>query len=324
MQNTKGSLTHSRMACFRDCPRKHYLRYELGLTAEKEGLALRIGSAFHLAMEKHDKDGGAWEDDLGLEDPFDRALVMGMFQGHLDRYESDEDQMEVVATELEFDIALINPETTRPSTVWRFRGKIDRVVRLADGRLALQEYKTTTRDFSPGAEYWQKLHMDQQLSIYVIAARELGYDVQTVLYDVTRRPMLKPLKATPEDKRKYIQKTGELYANQRAEDEDPGEYAIRVSAAIDADPEKHFSRIEIARLDQDLDDCRGEIWSQQLVIRECQRSGRWWKNPGACYGIFPCDYLPICLNRDLESNTPIGFVRLENVHPELGDATDGG
>ncbi len=48
-----------------------------------------------------------------------------------------------------FDIALVNPETGRPSTNWRLAGVIDRIVRLPDGRLALMEYKTTSRDFAP-------------------------------------------------------------------------------------------------------------------------------------------------------------------------------
>jgi hypothetical protein len=181
------------------------------------------------------------------------------------------------------------------------------------------EYKTTSRDFAPGAEYWLRLHLDQQLSIYVIAARELGYPVETVLYDVTRRPLLRPLKATPEALRRYT-KDGRLYAQQRDRDETPEEFAARVAGDIAERPDHYFARIEIARLEQDLEECAGELWQQQLSIREAQRARRWFRNPGSCFEPYPCEYLSICLNRDLETTTPMGYTRLSNVHPELSGA----
>ena len=195
---TPQLLTHSRLACFRACPRRHYLRYELGLRTETTGFALRVGSAFHRALEACDK-GEDPESALaeGLDDPFDLALVAAMFDGHQRRW--GDAGIEPVASELAFDLPLVNPATGAATPIWRVAGVIDRIVRMPDGRLALMEYKTTSRDFAPGADYWLRLHLDPQLSIYVVAARELGYDIQTVLYDVTRRPALRPLKATPED-----------------------------------------------------------------------------------------------------------------------------
>ena len=308
-------LTHSRMACFRSCHRRHWIRYELGVRPEKVDLIRRVGSAFAAAVEAHSKDGDV-ETAItkGIEDPHELALVVSMFTGHLNRWMND--PIEHVAAELEFDIPLVNPKTGARTPTFRLRGKIDRIVRLADGRLAVMEYKTTSRDFSPDADYWLRLHLDPQLSIYVLAAREIGYDIETILYDVTRRPALRPLKATPEEKRKY-KVGGALYANLRENDETPEEYAARLSTSIAEKPDYHFARIEIARLEQDLDDCRSEVWMQQLDIRAAQRSGYWYRDPGACFNPVSCDYLPICQNRDLEEVTPSGFVRVEDVHPEL-------
>jgi len=316
-------LTHSRMACFRSCPRKHYLRYELGLSSVVEGAPRRIGSAFHAALDAADKGLEVSFESLGMADEYEIAMVAAMLDGHSSQQAAAEDGIEAVESELEFDLPLLNPETGKPTPVWRFCGVIDRIVKLADGRLALMEYKTTSRDFSPGAEYWLNLHMDMQLSLYVIAARALGYDVETVLYDVTRRPGMKPLRATPAESRKFT-KDGALYANQRANDETPDEYYDRIIADIDLRPEYYYARIEIARLDQDIADCRAEVWQQQQAIREAQRTKRWYRNPGSCYGMFPCDYLPICLNRDIETTTPNGFVRVVDVHPELSAATSEG
>jgi hypothetical protein len=229
-----------------------------------------------------------------------------------------------VASELAFDIPMVNPATGAATPIWSLGGVIDAIVRLPDGRIAVLEFKATSRDFAPGADYWLRLHLDPQLSIYVIAARELGYEVETVLYDVTRRPALRPLKATAPEARKFT-KDGRLYANQRDRDETPEEFAGRVAADIAAKPDQYFARIEIARLDQDLDECRAEMWWQQLAIRAAQRSGHWFRNPGSCFEPLPCDYLAICQQRDLDTHTPAGFLRSDTVHPELaGTATLGG
>ena len=309
------TLTHSRLACYRACHRRHYLQYELGLRRERDDLPRRIGTAFAAAIEAYSKGQHEHFDVFdAMDDPFEAALVVSMFTGHIHRWADD--PLERVAEELEFDIPIRNPQSGYATPIFRLRGKIDRIVHLDDGRMALMEYKTTSRDFSPSADYWLRLHMDPQLSLYVLAARELGYDIDTILYDVTRRPALRPLQATPEDKQKFTAQ-GNLYANQRAEDETPEEYTTRLSEAIADKPDHHFARIEIARLDQDLENCRNEVWMQQLEIRAAQREGHWYKNPGACFTPFKCDYLPICQHQDLETVTPLGFYRLEDVHPEL-------
>ena len=308
-------LSHSRLSCFRDCPRKHYIKYELGIRSDTESVPLRVGSAFHAALEAADKGLDIEATiDARLEDDYEAAMVAAMFYHHQAQWAAD--PLEVIASEQEFNLPLINPDTGSQTQVWRFGGKLDRIVRLPDGRVALEEYKTTSRDFAPGADYWLRLHMDSQLSLYVIAARAIGYDVETVLYDVTRRPQSRPLRATPEDKRKY-KKDGALYANQRDRDERPEEFVVRVADDISSRPEHYFARIEIARLDQDLDECAAELWQQQQTMREAQKSGRWYRNPNSCVGNFNCEYLPICMNSDLNMNTPAGFVRSSEIHPEL-------
>jgi hypothetical protein len=311
-------LTHSRLACFRACPKRHLYAYEYGLRPIEDSEPLRVGKAFALAVETDAKGGDV---DMALAgqigDPFEFALVASMFTAHKDRY-ANEPKEEHVAAELPFDIALVNPETGRATPTWRLAGKIDRIVKLADGRIALKEYKTTSRDFAPGADYWLRLQLDMQLSLYLVAARELGYDVTTILYDVTRRPALRPLKATPLDARKFT-KDGALYKTQRDRDETPAEYSFRCTSALVEDPVRSFARIEIARTDADLAEAQAETWIQQLNIREAQRSGRWYRNPEACVSATgqKCDFLPVCQNSDLATRTPQGFRRVETVHEEL-------
>jgi hypothetical protein len=320
-------LTHSRLTSFRACPRKHFLRYEVGIAPEQDDFALRVGTAYHAALEAADlgQDPEAAITALGTLEPHDAAMVAAMFSVHRDYWSGQ--TLEVIATELQFEMPIVNPDTGHASRIWSIAGKIDRIYRLPSGLLAVQDYKTTTDDISPGSDLWLRLSLDQQMSIYVLAARALGHDVQAILYDVTVRPMLRPHKATPIEQRKYTQKAtklddgtvrpaGSLYANQREVDETPEEFAARVAAAMRAEPERYFARHEIARLDRDLEETRYDIWTQQLAMREAQRSDRWFRNPSHCAR---CAYLAIC-GQNLQRNpacAPSGFRILPEVHSEL-------
>lgn len=313
-------LTHSRMSCYRTCPRKHQLRYEIGLVPDTDSVALRIGTAFHLAKEAADlgSDPEAAIEQAGILDPYETALVAAMFTVHQERWEGD--ALEVLATELAFQLPLRNPATGRPTSSWSFAGVIDRIYRLPDGRLAIQDYKTTTEDIAPGSDYWLRLSLDQQMTLYVIAARELGYDVQTILYDVTVRPLHRPLLATPPERVK-LKKDGTPYANTRLVDETPAEYAARVADIMRERPDRFFARHEIPRLDSDLAATASEMWQQQLAIRAAQKSGHWWRNTGACAAPYRCSYLSVC-GSELDPNYPPDGYRYEtDVHPEITRAT---
>lgn len=324
-------LTYSRLQCFRACPRRHELRYEIGIEPEEPSVALRVGTAFHAAQEACDL--GLDVDTVVMQsvgDPYMAALVMAMFTVHREQPHGDE---EVVATELGFDLPLTNPETGAASKVWRLAGKIDRIYR-SGGRLIKKDYKTTTEDISPGSDYWLRLSLDQQMSIYLIAARELGHDIQSILYDVTVRPQLRPHKATPPEERKYTQKAskladgtvrpaGSLYAGQREVDETPVEFCVRVADTMRANPSDYFARHEIPRLDSDLEEARREMWSQQQTMREMQRRAYWYRNPGSCVTPYRCAYLPICQGQVSQDRVPAGFRLLADVHPELSTASPG-
>jgi len=319
--NAMNLLTNSRAGTFRTCPRKHYLRYELGIAPEQESAALRVGRGFH-ALQEFFAGGDSPESAQALLqdlDPYEQALVAAMFTVHRERWSADPPH-EVVASELSFELPLRNPETGAASPIWRRAGVIDKIYRV-DGRLLIKDYKTTTEDISPASDYWTRLMLDQQMTIYVDAARELGYDVQGIFYDVAVRPMHRPKMATPADQRKYT-KAGTLYAAQREVDETPDEYCARVADAMREDMGRYFVRHEIARLDSDLEDVRYEQWCQQLAIREGQRSGRWMRNPSACAGLYRCPYLNIC-HQHLTPDTPApdGFRILADVHPELARTT---
>ena len=379
-----STLTHSRQSSYRTCPRRHYLRFELALSREAKPSYLCIGSAFHAAVDARAK-GEPLPPALDDMDPHDMAVAAAMVQVH------DELQppLDMVASELVFKLPLRNRRTGRQSTLWTWEGVIDGIAELPGGRLALVERKTTSRDVSPGGDYWLQVMRDQQISQYVMAARQEGWDVTTVLYDVVRRPMHQRRRATPEADLTYnrpavefskIEKhgdgtktfsvsvngeaagnavtvdgewfikslwlngneqdvghlgpllteakkaikdqiaehvTGPLHARHRLLDETPEEYTVRLADLMREDPEKYLQRIEIPRLQSELDATLDDQWTLQKAIRGAQRSGEWPRNPDACVTPYRCAYVDICDRTDLETTVPEGFVRVDNLHPEL-------
>lgn len=333
-------LTHSRMACAKACLRKHHYMYELGIRPARESDALTIGRAVHAGLEafaagpKEDFDAAVlnamkvatsgydvvpeYVTDL-YEWTIQRVTVERLVHAYLLRHRDD--QLEVVAAECEFNLPLVNPDTGAISRTFNLAGKIDRVVRTSDGRLAVLETKTTVSSLTDGADYWARLRLDSQISIYVHAARRLGFDVETVLYDVIRKPMIEPYRATPLDKRKFT-KEGKLYGNQRECDETPDEFAERLSADIASRPDFYFARREIPRLESDLAEAQAEWWQQAQLLRDCQRTGRWFRNTASCLQPYRCPFTELCFTgTHPEQSLPAGFVRVENVHPELTEGT---
>ncbi len=342
----KQLLTHSRGQSCKTCFKQHYFAYEMRLRPIKIGEPLTEGSAFHDGKEIYDIIAGTheekkaagmaaiakkysqqpkWIDSAEAEHKWicSGVKMAVLYSCHCDYWANDE--IQVVATEMEYRQPLINPDTGRASRTFDSGGKIDRIVNWG-GRLAVQEYKTTSDDIGPDSDYWKRLRIDSQISGYVLGARDSrtpdapnGYPVETVLYDVTRKPALRPYKATPMESRKY-KKDGTLYAAQHETNESPDDYGRRIYEAIQAEPHRYFRREEIARLESDLVEHQHDQWSMQNIIREAQNTGRWPRNTGACknwYG--KCAYFDLCTSGvEVDPlHPPEGFEVLDTAHPEL-------
>jgi len=327
-------LTSTRLATLRRCPKQHYFRYELGLSRVRTSDALRLGAAFHRGLELHNRGSDAaeaidqaaagyehmpeWADDFGWR--VECEVVRQLLTGHFWRYENDD--VEIINVERTFELPLVNPNTGRRSRTFVLAGKIDAIVRLADGRLAVLEYKTCGEDIGPDSAYWLRLRCDPQISQYVLAARALAYDVATVLYDVARKPTISPLRATPPNKRKYT-KDGRLYASQRERDETPEQYGLRLLRDIGDRSDYYFQRREVPRLEDELAEFQAELWQQAKQLLDARRHGRWFRNVQR-FTCGTCEFSDLCLNgvRVAPGVAPAGFQILTNVHPELSAGED--
>jgi hypothetical protein len=259
-----------------------------------------------------------------MTDPFDLARAEVMLRGYDARWLADADRLDVLAVEAEFSAPLVNPESGQPSRTWTLGGKLDVVARERDGdlRTLIIEHKTTSGDAGPGSDYVKRLRLDGQVSTYYAGAEALGYKPDGCLYDVLVKPGQRPLKATPEESRKFT-RDGRLYANQRDRDETPDEYMLRCAEAIAADPNAYFLRAMVVRLDGEVEEAMADTWQLGRGMRENEIARRYPRNPDACvrYGR-TCEFFGVCTG-EASLDDPGLFRRSEQLHPELSSNADG-
>ena len=341
-------ITNSSATCMKNCLRKYHYRYNLGLTRAETAQPLRTGTAIHLGLELWAKGAEPiealreaikdYETTPEWADAYDwrieSEIVGALLTGYFNYYGHTETLVEHLEVEKSFDIPLVNPETGYPSRTFRLAGKRDGLVRW-NGRLSILEHKTTAQDIGADSKYWLRLRVDTQISLYVKAAREEGHDVVAVLYDVIRKPSIRPrqipvldsnrLKIVSDEngKRVYLKSGKPRQAAKKEEGwtlstkpESPDEYGNRLSQDIAERPEFYFARREIPRLDDDLDRFSHEIWQLAQNLRQCQKNGHWYPNPG--YNCDFCEFSDLCMQSvTVDADTiPSGFVRREG-HSEL-------
>jgi hypothetical protein len=255
---------------------------------------------------------------------------------------------ETVATELPFEVSIRNPETGGISTKYKLCGKIDKIVRRGD-RLFVKEHKTTKDNIEPGSDYWAERRLDSQISLYVMAARQLGYAVEGVLFDAFHKPGISPKKLTQADSKPFLaggnveycgqtfgvtadgstvvvgEEAAEVDATGKAPiiRETPAMFGARLLQELMAKPGYYFQCIEVARTDADIEAAQYELWATMQTINSMRTSGHWITHEQSCTSRGRCPYTTYCFNGIDPGDGPIeGFVAIDDLHPELRKETE--
>lgn len=308
--------------------------YNLGYRSVEDVESLRFGSAIHLGLE-------AWWLGKGIDaaiacateqavDAFEAARLRVLLRGYDVRWSGE--CHAVAGVEVEFRAPLVNPETDAESRTYELGGKVD--VLLERGFI---EHKTCSQEIGLGSVYWRKLILDSQVSTYYAGAKALGRDVDHCLYDVIRKPALRPghVPLTDEDGVKIVldldgnrvrTKNGKKWREAgdasldyvlQTRPETPEEYEARLTEDVAANPDKYYQRGKVVRLEADEREAQLDAWQLARAMREAELAGRFPRNVDACerYGRL-CAFFDVCCGvASLDDETR--FVRVENVHPEL-------
>lgn len=296
-------LTHSQLSTLQSCPRRYYYQYVLGIRKHREGEApLQIGKLFHELLEH-----GKLPD---CDDEFFAATAQALYNGYQEYWKDS--NIEVIQREAEFDIPLVNPKTNKPSRNFTVAGKIDCIGKWR-GNTVLVETKTTGENLDPASDYWRKLRMDQQISIYRLGCPK----AVTTIYDVVRRPTMNPhakvMHCTVCGQRR-LKKTkecgcGDISKERNEAPETPAEYFQRITDDIKLRPEYYYARQEIPRLRADLDQFKKDLWAKQQMLTMRIKVGCWDRNTGACNSRWRCQYLDFCQSGFDDDILPEGFYR---------------
>ena len=146
----------------------------------------------------------------------ERAILLYTIAGYNWRWADDD--LEVVATEIPFELPLVDPSTGEVVPDVIIPGKIDKLLRNKQGKLYVGEHKSTGSPIDSGSSYWSHLSMDTQTTLYVYAARKLQLSgklteygifpdddlISAVYYDVWHKPQTRPKKLTQAESKKFI------------------------------------------------------------------------------------------------------------------------
>lgn len=225
----KIHLSASALKCFKACPLRYHGAYDLGIRKIEDSEAQRIGTNWHSILELADDMDAVvahlnerygnipdYMDKEKLE--IERIKILYTLTGYLWYYQNNNE--EVLATEIPFEIPVINPETGRALPNVINRGKIDKLIRI-NGQVFVKEHKSTSNSVDPDSRLWKALGLDTQTNNYVYAARILqhrgdlvqyGIDhpnggdvIAGVYYDCWHKPGISPKKLSQADSKKFVE-----------------------------------------------------------------------------------------------------------------------
>jgi len=348
-------LTNSMRSSWNACHRKYKFSYVDMYKRARTSDALTFGTAFHSMMEVYwlkainepNKSDIRIADDIiaivekyeiDNDNAFTAKTLLALFDGYVAKYlDDDRNRFACVSVEQYFKTDLLNPETNGKSKTFSLAGKIDGIIAdKSTGEILILEHKTTSEDIDPTSNYWMKLPIDGQVSGYYLGAKSLGYIAEACLYDVIRKPTIRPSNSVPvldenglkvvvdADGNRVFKKDGTprqsedtkngFYMQKREETAD--EWFERLSADIASNPDKYFQRMDIARSETDLQDYVFDMWSLSKELIEAENTGHFSRNPNNCSNYGGCEFFDVCTGC-ASLDDEILFVKKEKTNEEL-------
>lgn len=333
-------LHASTLTSFMACPRRYHLAHVAGVVPAETSDALRKGTVWH----------GLFEACKDSED-FESAVVeyidsiYRQADSHYNAEKQDVERYTLIALALchrwhhgPGPVTHVEVKFNTPSGVpgVRIVGTADGLGRDEQGPFIL-ERKTTSRPAND-PEYWASLRLRTQTLLYVSTLRDLQADGKLVsfgimpyhppiriIYDVTRKPSIRPKSITKADLARLAasgEYCGATFPPDAVPDdgrETPRLFAARLMQDIAENPSLWFARREVAITDRDLGAFRIKLNQLIAAVKSAHETESWWQNEQSCESPFRCAYRSMCYHGYTADSDPLppGFVRLtveQNTH----------
>jgi len=293
------TLTNSQRKSFFKCPRRWKFENIDKRRPIEDGAALAFGTAFHKFLEQF------WKLKLEVEkanlpNAYETAKLRALCRAYSEYWDKDNFPwiFNNVQTEVKFECPI---KAGKANSHWKYSGKIDAVVEHGDG-LWLVEHKTTSMDISLGSEYWSRLEIDGQIEGYMLGYMKANNGIvpQGVIYDVARKPCIKPLR------------------QDKPNPETPEEYEQRCYDKLMEEPDKYFVRQKIYKTADKLAEFEKTLYHSARMIDYAVNNDFYPANADGCKGFGTCPYFDVCAgNASITDN--FRFQDTTN-NPELQEA----
>lgn len=261
----------------------------------------------------------------------ERITLLYSFSGY--RWLFPQDRFDTVASEVWFNIPIINPETRREFQDARLVGKADHLLRDKEsGLLYIGERKSTSKDLDD-LSYWSRLDQDVQITSYLYALRmaqlrgelrqygvaETDPLIHGIWYDVWHKPGIKPKTLSQADTAEFLKTQtycGERFRvaaapgvswrvngavalvvpGKKADSiiETPEMFGARLLQDIAARPAFYFEQREIPRSDEQLVEFERDLARYVKAIRAYEQGDLWTPNCRSCESPFWCEFHSLC------------------------------
>lgn len=270
---SKIHLSATAIKNFKACPIRYRNANFYGIRPVVDTEAKRVGTNWHKIQEIN---GASYDDDEArmqaivaelnevygkIPDAMDmekleieRTILLYSLSGYnwLYQYQNEE----VLATEIKFEIPVVNPETGRVLPNVINKGMIDKLIR-TDGGIFVKEHKSTSSSVDPDSDLWGHLKLDTQTNNYVYAARILAkrgelrpYGINDyngiagVYFDAWHKPGKRPKKLSQGDSKKFVEDG--MYCGQKFDTKKCTAEAIK-ELLSDSEPGAYFMTINDAK-----------------------------------------------------------------------------
>ena len=334
----KFPLTHSSRGTYFTCPRKYLLSYHLGIRKVRDPDYLRLGGnwayAHYLFRDKDFKTAINWIDaTYGVYPKWatsqddrngwkgEREILLRLLNAYQWRWEKQ--AIVFVQAEAAFNLPIYNPNGQSTSTRHSMAGVRDGIVRsTTTGELCLFEQKLVAEDISPAATVWKVFQVDDQTTGYLDASRRMGQDVKSVIFDLTRKPGIRPKAPVKKDVSDWPMYFGERQPGlEPPERESVAMYGARLAMDIYNRPDWYFNRRVITRSADEIGEYRYDLWDKHRSIMRSETDNIWPKNSRSCELRGTCEYLTDFCSQNIKPQVgdelPEGFHFVDDVHPEV-------